>query len=82
VEDAGACKVHVRAATSYTALLFFATALCGILNITPHSLYLPGKRTPCAHWEKGRSGRFRRGEALSCGRESNLTRPNLHGGDM
>jgi hypothetical protein len=45
--------VHVQTVTSYTALLFLAAALCGILNITPRSLYPAGKIAPCTHWEVG-----------------------------
>ena len=53
MDDAGTGEVvHERAGTSYTALLFLVTALCGVLNITPRLLYSPVKRTPCTHWER------------------------------
>ena len=42
MDDAGVGNVvRVQAVTSYTALLFLATALCGILKSTPRSLYPP-----------------------------------------
>jgi hypothetical protein len=72
VDDAGTGEVvHVRAVTSYTALLFVATVLCGVLNITPRLLYPREKERPVPIEKElygpfGWSGRFRSAEVTLC----------------